>query len=1057
MPTILELFKTQNIQSGVTAEVEYAVRDSKAIPVTSINPLIQQTGIRVLKLARNTFSQRLSETILEQELTGVRILRAASAPILYGTELVRISTRTTNILNDMKDASNGGESGNAGLVGNTLNKAKERATKFASKLGITFPQLLIPTRIALNDKFKQGLEPNIPTTLAQIKSDGAGSLVGKFLAKNVSGTPSQIGRNITTSAISGAKNSVRKLLFGTRKEGAQNIANKNDGESQRLQIFDSENQYSKYIDEGNTNVRARKDLSSVLSIIRETAQFTTKADLIGPPIPYTKDVSWDDEIELARGDLSSELALRQVAIDVDTFKDGIYEDKSNLPGSMPVGPNGVRVPTFPSKLRSNKYFLRENGNGSRYSELHKAVVRPNEAVAAPGLIAAYEKNIAYPYENFGKAVLPEQLYRNKSQKDGTYLAGPNSTITSDAYGINNGSDAVNQTRVGNETTADFVILKLSNIQFRATITGLTETFSPSWDSNKFIGNPFNYYTYSGIERSVSFNFKVFCLSCDEHNNAWEKLEKLATKVYPFGTLAYGVKPPIINFTMSNLYKARTVFIESLTYTTDDNTPWTISNGMTAPQIIDVAISLKFIEVNGAEGNIYDLARDLNCRVMPKTPAQQIIQKAGSDKQSPITDSEPAADGGGTTLPIATSTGDTGNIPSVNEGSITPNQTEASNGGVPISTPTTNGSIDINTNPSLEPIDIDEEFIPIPSSPTTSGVATQSTISLQSRNVNTIPINSSGNSIQRSSPINSITERPQPTPTVAKPKELVPISVVNPVGGGIQPQLPVEIPKPITQSEQNIVDSKIDINPNPSIQQIDSDDTFTPIPKSNPQQTPPVIQPKKSNMNDVATKSQKKQNMLPPNPVVSQPQNTSTSTTQETAVFSSDDSKRYFETKADIDIRTLYSSGDGIGLNPLNANSDDRDKRSKNWKESDGSDVFRNQGGGNSELGPFIQKIAQPGDITNVKFNEDRSIMYVDYLGGSTVEKSNLRGVVPGSVSSDAVVANPQFGFVGNTTSDAFNFIQNDPGIKQFYKNRETARKSYQKGLTPDQLAANTNR
>jgi hypothetical protein len=1059
MPTLLELFRTQNIPSGVTAEVVYDVRDSKRIPVTSINPLIQQTGIRVLNFTRNRFSERLSETLLEQELTGVRVLRAASAPVLYGTELVRISTRTTNILDDMK-ASTGGTGGD-GLIGGLINTVERVGTRVLSKLGITFPQLLIPTRVALNDKFKKGLEPNTPVTLAQIKKDGAGSLVGRFLAQNINGTPSQIGRNITSSAISAAKGSVRKLLFGSEKEGGENVAKKNNA---IFQIFDSKSPYTSYVTptKKNDEILARKDLSSLMQQILLGAQAVSRTDLLSLPIKYTQDVSWNDEIELARGDLSSELTLRQEAIDGGTFAGSIYEDRSNLPGSMPVGPGGVKVPTFPSKLRSNKYFWRENGNGSRYTELHKAVVTPGgPSVAEPGIIAAYEQNIAYPFQDFGKAVLPEQLYRNRAFTEGTNLADANSTITSDAYGINNGSDAVNLTRVGKETKSDFVILKLSNIQFRATITGLTETFSPSWDSNKFIGNPFNYYTYSGIERSLSFNFKVFSLSCEEHNNAWEKLEELATKVYPFGRVAFGVKPPIINFTMSNLYKSRTVFIESLTYTTDDNTPWTISDGMTAPQIIDVAISLKFIEVNGAEGNIYDLARDLNCRVMPKTPAQQIIQKAGTEDQKQITDAQPSTDGGGTSTPIATSTGDSGNTPSVNEGSITPNQssTNIAGGGTPTPTPTTTPNVNIQPiDGGIEEIG-DEDTVPLlQASSTTSGVPPQSAISLRPKE-NRIPINSSGNSIQRSSPINSVSERPQPTPTVAKPKELAPIPTVSPVGGGIQPQLPVETPKPITQSDQNIADSKIDINPNPSIQQIDSDDSFTPIPKSKPTQTP-VVQPKKSTTNTVATNSQEKQKMVPPNPTISQPQNVSTSTTQNAAEFSSNSKSQYFKTKVKVDTNTLSTAngGDGIGISPLNANTDDRDKRSNNWKEKNGSDVFRNQGGGNAELGPFIQQIAQQGDITNVTWNEDRSIMYVHYFGGTTVEKSNLRGVVSGGVGSNTIVtANEKFGFVGNTTSEAYDFIQNDAGIKTFYKNREKARKAYRQGLTPDQLAANTNR
>ena len=1073
MPTLLELFRTQNLTSGVTAEVTYDIRDSKKIPVTSINPLVQQTGVRVLNFTRDRFSERLSETLLEQELTGVRVLRAASAPVLYGTEIVRISTRTTNILDDMK-ASTGG-TGSDGLIGGLINRAEKVGTKVLSKLGITLPQLLIPTRIALNDKFKKGLEPNTPVTLAEIKKDGAGSLVGKFLAQNINGTPSQIGRNITSSAISAAKGSVRKLLFGSEKEGGENIAKKNNA---IFQIFDSKSPYTSYVTptKKNDEILARKDLSSLMQQILLGAQAVSRTDLLSLPIKYTQDVSWNDEIELARGDLSSELTLRQEAIDGGTFAGSIYEDRSNLPGSMPVGPGGVKVPTFPSKLRSNKYFWRENGNGSRYEELHKAVRQPGQAVAEPGLIAAYEQGLQYPYQDFGKAILPEQLYRNRALKDGTTLAGPNSTITSNAYGINNGSDAVNLTRVGNQTTADFVILKLGNIQFRATITGLTETFSPSWDSAKFIGNPFSYYTYSGIERSLSFNFKVFSLSCEEHNNAWEKLETLATKVYPFGRLAYGVKPPIINFTMSDLFKSRTVFIESLTYTTDDNTPWTISDGMTAPQIIEVAVTLKFIEVNGAEGDIYDLARDTNCRVMPKTPAQQIIQKAGTQDQSKITDAEPSADGGGTSTPIANSDGSTGNTPSVNEGSGNSTTPTTSGGGTPTNTPVDIQPID---GSGIDEIDTNDDLVPIiPSStggtasstglgnaPTTSGAPAQSTTNVSSKRLKRIPLSTRSRGPQKTFD-DSPTPAPTPTPTVVSPtnvpsKDLAPLPQVESNLGGIQAQPNFEIPKPIEASSDMSVNDNVDINPNPSLQPIDNDEQFTPIPKKDRStSSSTVVKPKEKPVSNIGTIAQKNQGMTPPNPTVSTPQNTNVSTVTEARDINTNNAINYYETRVKVDTRTLSTAqeGDGIGRSPLNANADDRDKRSKNWKKKDGSDVFRNQGGGDAELGPFIQQIAQQGDITNVTWNGDRSIMYVHYFGGTTVEKSNLRGVVDGGVGSNTIVtANEQFGFVGNTTSEAYDFIQNDAGIKTFYSNREKARKAYQKGLTPDQLAANTNR
>ena len=843
MPTLLELFRTQNIQAGVTAEVVYDVRDSKRIPVTSINPLIQQTGVRALNFTRNRFSERLSETLLEQELTGVRVLRAASEPVLYGTEIVRISTRTTNILDDMK-ASTGG-TGSDGLIGGLINRAEKVGTKVLSKLGIELPQLLIPTRIALNDKFKKGLEPNTMVTLAEIKKDGAGSLVGRFLAQNINGTPSQIGRNLVGSAITGAKNSVRKLLFGTRKEGGQNLAEKNDA---IFQLFDSETPYTKYLDADNSEILGRKDLSSVLETMITAAERTSL--LLGPgntPSPrqnrqtYTQATQWNSELESDRNDLSTELVTRQFRIDNDTFGGSEYEDRSNLPGSMPVGPNGVRVPTFPSKLRSNKYFWKENGNGSPYSKVNIGAVTVGNEIVEPGLIAAFENGLQYPYNDFGKAVLPEQLYRNKSLTDGTNLAGPNSTITS-KYGMQNGSDAVNLTEVGQQNPdADFVFLKIGNIQFRATITSLTETFSPSWDSNKFIGNPYNYYTYSGIERSLSFNFKVYSLSCEEHNIAWDKLETLAKKVYPQGRLAYGVKPPIINFTMSNLYKSRTVFIDSLSYTTDDNTPWTISDGMTAPQIIDVAISLKFIEVNGSEGDIYDLARDTNCRVLPKSEAQRVLDKAGGENKQPITDAEPSANGGGTNTPIATSNGNTGNVPSVNEGSANSTTATNSGGGTISDNRVDIGAID---NAGIEEID-NEDTVPLIPPSTTSGISTQTTTNLTPRNLNRLPINSSGNSVQRTSPI----EARQPVTPIQplEPKSIKPIEVTN-TPNGIKPQSTIPPLKPVPQSEQTIQQSE----PTPPIEE------------------PKVIVQKTESISNVGTKVQQEQQMTPPTSTTSEP-------------------------------------------------------------------------------------------------------------------------------------------------------------------------------------------
>jgi hypothetical protein len=556
--TILELFQTKPLTQGPfvgqTAEVAYAVRDfKKETPLSGPSPLLNSTGFALANIARRNLSIKNGESLFEQETTGIRIIRLGAIPVIYGTDLLRITQRTTNVLDAMKSASNGGAVADAGLVGNALNKAKEGASKFASKLGIEFPEKMIPSRIVLNDTFKNGLESKTPETLARIKKDAAGNLVGKFLAKNVSGTPTQIGNAVVGGAIKGAKSAVRKQLFGSRTEAGQNLAK--TARKEDAVDYSSKTKYSKTVDATNDDIKGRNDLVNLKSKVAELYE-------VLPPIgykktsrtptfplklkePYTENKNLGESEPIDRNDLSAELFARR----------SNYER---------TGSAATQIPTFPNRNNKNKYFYDSN-NQQRY---------------------AYTGISNFSDDNIRDVV-----------------------ITGAERGINNGADAINAYDVGQNderNIIDFITLKFDTTQFRATITGLTETFSPSWDSNKFIGSPFNYYTYSGIERSVSFNFKVFSLNIEEHNKAWNKLQYLAKKTYPIGYAAFGVVAPIIDFTMTDLYSRKKSFIESLSFTIDDNYPWEVFvEGLRLPHIIDVAITLKFIEQRGDEAKLYD--------------------------------------------------------------------------------------------------------------------------------------------------------------------------------------------------------------------------------------------------------------------------------------------------------------------------------------------------------------------------------------------------------------------------------------------------------------------
>ena len=161
-------------------------------------------------------------------------------------------------------------------------------------------------------------------------------------------------------------------------------------------------------------------------------------------------------------------------------------------------------------------------------------------------------------------------------------------------GFRNDADKINQSGIYkeegmnaevtklNDGELDFVPLKFKNVKtnevtnFRGTITGLSETISPSWDSAKFSGNPFDFYTYTGVSRNVTFNFTVYPMNAYELVNNWTKLGFLTSLCYP---LAYqggdlgSVSAPFIFFTLGDMYKNRFSYIDSLQYTIPDTSNW----------------------------------------------------------------------------------------------------------------------------------------------------------------------------------------------------------------------------------------------------------------------------------------------------------------------------------------------------------------------------------------------------------------------------------------------------------------------------------------------------
>jgi len=556
MPTLEELFKSKQLpsQGGKTAEEAYAIRNSKDIRISSSNPLVNITGMLLARGARKVLGVRTDESLVEEELTGLRVIRFGSIPMIYGSDTPRITLRTTDSISKMKAETSGEVTGASGLMA----KIGSAASSVKSALGL--PTKAIPTFVVSGlEAEKLGETQKRMSQLQKVLKSAEGTAAGKllgFIGENAGGgTPDAIGRNLVGGAIKAGKQELGKKIFGSRGGTSLGLATGRiptgitptpSNEFPTLYTDKSLEKWGKY----GFNYGSLEPTTG--------AQRLTE-DKKGNR--YSKTI-------IKEGDDVNDLSTKQVVENVPTIK-----------------------------------FTEEPERASKFSNITKN-------------------------ENY-KSVSKENFLETKR---GMYTIGD----SVNASGVYNGEDDEELDKL------DFVTLKFTSLgtvsgalrsaNFRATISGLSETFSPSWSGQKFIGNPFNFYTYDGIERSVSFNFKVYSLNVLEHKKAWEKLNFLSGLTYPadyYGNSA--IKSPLIMFTLGDMYNKKASFIESLSYTIDDNTPWQVADkeqshlnnvvttttnalygppngiaqnpssteidmkGYRLPTIVDVAITLKFVE------------------------------------------------------------------------------------------------------------------------------------------------------------------------------------------------------------------------------------------------------------------------------------------------------------------------------------------------------------------------------------------------------------------------------------------------------------------------------
>jgi hypothetical protein len=172
----------------------------------------------------------------------------------------------------------------------------------------------------------------------------------------------------------------------------------------------------------------------------------------------------------------------------------------------------------------------------------------------------------------------------------------------------------------------------SIIPFVGSVTGLSEDIQSEWTNFRYIGSPFKVNRYLGVERSLKFNLKLYYTTVKEKGVMIKKINYLKSLTFPYEEISemkyggdtqtsqYAFSPNLVYLTIGDMYKDVYGYIESLSFSVEDNTVWPTDdpNGKQAgrstiqqlaglkndatlyPSVIDVSIDMKIIENHKTE-------------------------------------------------------------------------------------------------------------------------------------------------------------------------------------------------------------------------------------------------------------------------------------------------------------------------------------------------------------------------------------------------------------------------------------------------------------------------
>ena len=123
------------------------------------------------------------------------------------------------------------------------------------------------------------------------------------------------------------------------------------------------------------------------------------------------------------------------------------------------------------------------------------------------------------------------------------------------------------------------------IPFRCTVSGISDTNNAKWGEINYIGRSDRTFNYTGFSRNISFKFKVAAMSIAELLPMWSRINYLigltrpsnyknnTTKIETINYNSSFVIPPLVTFTIGDLYKEQPIILENVSIVIPEDSIW----------------------------------------------------------------------------------------------------------------------------------------------------------------------------------------------------------------------------------------------------------------------------------------------------------------------------------------------------------------------------------------------------------------------------------------------------------------------------------------------------